>query len=603
MIHEHEALEIASAGIDFGLTPEVERELALTYRECPVCAERAASYREQIRLMQRLPVLDASGATRQRVTEAALSGRGNTRSPLVLALAAALLVGLLLAMAAAAGALLERRHVDDLLANQPTPSAGAPSVTSPNPGQSQLPPPAGGGVFGDQLPPDSLAEVVETNVRVRSQPRVADDSALLEPFLQPGDRLFVVEGPVVASDYDWYRVVPIGTTRGRPTSELPTGWVSRGDHDANPWIRPVAPDCPRLPVDIAVLNAKHPLERLACFGATPLSYWAVIEGGSQSGWIAETQSGANLEPTEGLAVTLQPSQTTRPDLPDLRAAFLEGAFDHPDCGSGAGREPMEALDCRTTFVVTGATIDDADLQPGALAITTTDNLRVRTQPLVDDASGKLELLRAGTRVGIVGGPAVGSGYVWYRIAVPSIRTPDGRARVGWVAAHSTDGERWVGTEAFDCAAADAVSLEQLAALTTPPLFHGGLSCYGRGTTKPAAELIVDARFRRDCSEPAGAGSFWLTDPGRGIVLSNGVVELRAVLDGDIKRLGPCPSDPSAASYRVIGHFDDDAASQCRSPGADARVPDPAATYECRMRFVVTSLAVAGASASRAPGAP
>src|SRR4029450_5016779 len=104
MIHEHEALEIASAGMDFGLTPEVERELALTYRECPVCAERAASYHEQIRLMRRLPVLDASEATRQRITEAALSGRRDTRSPLVLALAAALLLGLLLRVARAAAA-------------------------------------------------------------------------------------------------------------------------------------------------------------------------------------------------------------------------------------------------------------------------------------------------------------------------------------------------------------------------------------------------------------------------------------------------------------------------------------------------------------------
>jgi hypothetical protein len=66
MIHEHEALELASAAIDFGQTPEVERELTLTYRDCPVCAERAASYHEQIRMMRRLPVRDASEATRQR---------------------------------------------------------------------------------------------------------------------------------------------------------------------------------------------------------------------------------------------------------------------------------------------------------------------------------------------------------------------------------------------------------------------------------------------------------------------------------------------------------------------------------------------------------
>ena len=68
----------------------------LSLRECPVCAERAASYHEQIRLMRRLPVLDASDATRRRVTAAAMSGRAETRSPMFILLAAALLVGLLL---------------------------------------------------------------------------------------------------------------------------------------------------------------------------------------------------------------------------------------------------------------------------------------------------------------------------------------------------------------------------------------------------------------------------------------------------------------------------------------------------------------------------
>ena len=264
MIHEHEALELASAAIDFGLGPEVERELTLTYRDCPVCAERAASYHEQIRMMRRLPVLDASEATRQRVTAAALGGRAGGRSTLVLVLAAALLVALLLGLTAAAGALLRNRPPEDLLGVGPSPSGATTSPPGSAAPGSQDPATAGGGVFADKLPADSIAQVVETNVRVRSEPRVSADSTKLEPFLQPGDRLFVVEGPVVADDYDWYRVVPIGTNPGRPGSSLPTGWVSRGDHDATPWIEPGSADCPQAPVDIARLGEMHPLERLAC---------------------------------------------------------------------------------------------------------------------------------------------------------------------------------------------------------------------------------------------------------------------------------------------------------------------------------------------------
>lgn len=228
MIHEHEPTQVASAAIDFGLAPDVARELERELRDCPICAERAASYREQIRLMRRLPVLDASEATRQRVTAAALKGSVQPRSPMLVLLAAALLVGLLLALTAAAGALLTTRPTELTDAPTPQPSRPIAALGSPDPS----PPPSsdltgGGTVFPDSLAADSIVEVVSDNLRVRSKPAVAADSVKYEPLLRLGDRLFVVEGPVVADDYDWYRVVPIGTGSGRPAADLPTGWVSR----------------------------------------------------------------------------------------------------------------------------------------------------------------------------------------------------------------------------------------------------------------------------------------------------------------------------------------------------------------------------------------
>ena len=127
MIHEHEQLEIASAAMDFPLTPEVERELQLELADCPICAERAAAYKAQLRLLARLPVVSASDATRHRVTAAAMSGRTGTRSPMVLVLAAALLLVAALAATAFVGAILRDREPIELGVVDGTPSTAPAS--------------------------------------------------------------------------------------------------------------------------------------------------------------------------------------------------------------------------------------------------------------------------------------------------------------------------------------------------------------------------------------------------------------------------------------------------------------------------------------------
>jgi hypothetical protein len=534
--------------------------------------------------MQRLPVVNVSEATRRSVTAAALGdSRRPGRSPLTLALAAALLLALLLALTAAAGALLNNRRPEDLLSVAPTPSAASTVV-----GPSQLVPegpPAGGGVFSDTLAPDSIAEVVETNVRVRSQPRVAADSIRLTPFLQPGDRLFVVEGPVVADNYDWYRVVPIGTNPDRLGADLPTGWVSRGDHDAKPWIEHVDARCPAAPADIAKLSSMHPLERLACYGDKTLSFTAIVEGGTQSGWIAEPSVGASASSAvDGLDVALRQPAPAGPALVHRRAMDLVGSFDGPECQAG-NRDPLELLDCRVEFAISEATEDRVALAPGQAAVTTTEDLRIRSAPIVDDSSDKLELLPAGARLGVIGGPAVGSGYVWFQVAVPSIRTPAGGPRIGWVAAHSTAGEPWVGADDLACPAPHRASLGDLARLTAEPVFHGGVVCYGRDAAMPGAEITLSAYLRRDCSTPPASPTTWLTDPRRTVVLTDGTDEVKAVLsDGAVDSLD-CGGSGRRTRFDATGHFDDPAAADCRAEGVEAI----AAVYECRSRFVITDI--------------
>ena len=161
----------------------------------------------------------------------------------------------------------------------------------------------------------------------------------------------------------------------------------------------------------------------------------------------------------------------------------------------------------------------------------------------------------------------------------------------------------MGLDALECAPAGEVSLEQLAELTSPPTFHGGVSCYGRDGTIRAAELTVDAHVRRACAEPVGTPSSWLLDPRREVVLSMVDVDVEAILADGVSTSSACGAPASSLLYRVTGHFDDGAADDCRSAAAEPSRPDPVATYECRMRFVVSSIAVGGPRASRAPGAP
>jgi serpin B len=96
-----------------------------------------------------------------------------------------------------------------------TAASHAPSTTSPDP------------FLG-------LAVVtVSPDLRVRSQPRVADDSAKYEPLLPTGTELTVIGGPVVASGYIWYEVIPVDLNlAGGHTS----GWVAAADKDGTPWI-------------------------------------------------------------------------------------------------------------------------------------------------------------------------------------------------------------------------------------------------------------------------------------------------------------------------------------------------------------------------------
>ena len=142
MSHDHEAVALAVAALDFELTSDERQRMEVGLAECAECAEIAASHRDLSRLLVRLPVHDASPQVRQRIMRAALVPPRERRWPILLAAAA--LLALAVAAAGAAGAFRERPPLD--LSVVP-PSASLPALgdidepkpsSTPAPGSSEV---------------------------------------------------------------------------------------------------------------------------------------------------------------------------------------------------------------------------------------------------------------------------------------------------------------------------------------------------------------------------------------------------------------------------------------------------------------------------------
>ena len=626
MIHEHEALELASASLDFPLTPEEQQELDAALADCEICAERVAAYRSQHRLMAQIPAFEVSEQTQRRIMKAAVAGRADSRPPMLL-LAAALLLALTLAMVAGVGALLNRQQqTPDLGVAEPSSSpiaTVAPSLTLPTPAPVASPSP---GVVGapDAIPKDSIVRVVSDNLRARSAPRVADDSVRFEPLLKTGDRLFVVGGPVVADDYEWYEVAPVNIDDKRPWSTLPSGWIARGDHDGTPWVTIDKPRCPAEPIDIDALAGMHALERLACFESRPLAFRAVILGeGSPTvcnveagqwpctrgpewlagtgGWIGQSHTGRDTgSPTSGPDMTIDVAGAVRSaDLPNGQVVAVEGAFDHPASQActavapPAGEAPLtdeaSQLRCRTRFVVTKAVPAPNALTPGTAAVTVSNNVRVRSLPVVSDDSKMLTpLLKTGTRTFVLQGPVIGSGYDWYEVVVPSVTSGAG-PMVGWVSVADKTDEPWLAPAKIDCPAAEGITFGELATLVGNPATDAGLACFGGRDGIPPTPLRFEARASATCDDHiARTLPEWLAAD-KGLELYDGPQTLEARLHPDVENPLDCVVSPYR--YLVEGQFDhEDAASCDPNPAAPGEAIDRrVAVYECRTRFVVTKL--------------
>ena len=82
---------------------------------------------------------------------------------------------------------------------------------------------------------NAVAVTVSDRLRVRSEPRVGDDSLLYDPVLPLGTELFVLDGPVSASGYTWYKVAPASFAG---LAGPGYGWVAAAGKDGEQWIAP-----------------------------------------------------------------------------------------------------------------------------------------------------------------------------------------------------------------------------------------------------------------------------------------------------------------------------------------------------------------------------
>ena len=153
-----------------------------------------------------------------------------------------------------------------------------------------------------------------------------------------------------------------------------------------------------------------------------------------------------------------------------------GSTLHTPAPTASTAAPAATSTLRPTPVSSSAAsapAQSADPLLGALVVTVSDRLRVRSAPEVSEASIKYEpVLPLGTELRVIGGPVRASGYVWYDVTPVSFDLA-GDVAHGWVAMADHDAEPWL-------------------ALADPPVagLETATSTLERATKDPAAGRAV-----------------------------------------------------------------------------------------------------------------
>ena len=228
MTPHDEFLELAAAAIDFELEPSEQNALDVHLAACTPCRRRVIALRHDARMARDSTPFVLAPERAQAIWQRIDQPR-RVSAPTLRLIAVAALLGLLAVSAVGVGAALLRDAEDLSEAVTPPPIAEATAGASPAPTSAPSAGPPQDGPRPAGFAPDTIVEIVVTDLRVRTAPTVDNaTSAKLEPLLGTGTRLQIIEGPVLADDYEWYLVQAIGWPH--------RGWVAAGDHDGEPWI-------------------------------------------------------------------------------------------------------------------------------------------------------------------------------------------------------------------------------------------------------------------------------------------------------------------------------------------------------------------------------
>jgi hypothetical protein len=284
-----------------------------------------------------------------------------------------LALGLVLAAVSACAGATATPHGGELESSDPATStpavtAAGPSSPVPSDATQTAGPTANAGVLRPGMTAVTLAE----GIRLRSLPETGDVSIKYQPLLPAGTKLYVVDGPVSASGYEWIRVVPISFEARHPEGwGEPDGWLAVSSREGDPWVTAAAIDCPAAPTGVAELRLGMG-ERLACFGGVPITFQARlvrcdcdIDGPAiEPGWfmpsdlvlIDPTASDNPVDMDRATLLALDPAADVHDPLPVDRLVEVTGMFDHPAAAAcrvgGFDTPPEPSLECRFFFTVT-----------------------------------------------------------------------------------------------------------------------------------------------------------------------------------------------------------------------------------------------------------
>jgi hypothetical protein len=238
-----------------------------------------------------------------------------------------------------------------------TPAASLVAATPVPTPDGDAPDPVAGALARDQL-----ARVTDAGagLRVRTRPSLGasyDQDAVLEP----GTRVFVVDGPIRADGHEWYEVLT------EDVGLWQFGWVAAGDQ-GEAWLEPAAAECVDDP-GTRELDMMWAAEFLVCYGDRPVHVLARIndglgplsEGttvrdilcptlpavddcGVAEGWLLIPETGLLLDQIDAFVdVAIAPDGLRLEDIPSDTSLEFAIAMDSPS-----------AADCRVVDQRTGS---------------------------------------------------------------------------------------------------------------------------------------------------------------------------------------------------------------------------------------------------------